>query len=206
LEKFSELGVGKDGEWRMSSMAVSLPLSGGTWIRNFESSNVDAQALNEAVDSSREHLRPWMPWASHPPMSVEARKELLATWVADERNTHLGAFAPDGRVVAGIGAHDRNAPGEIEIGYWVRVDVVRQGLATRISGAVTTAVFALAPTINRVLIKHDVANVPSGRIPARLGFVKIGEFERPIDAPGQRGLTYVWAMERTAWHSALRAR
>jgi ribosomal-protein-serine acetyltransferase len=180
-------------------MAVSLTLSDGTLIRNFESSDADALALNEAVAASLEHLRPWMPWASQPPMSLEARKELLATWVADRCNTHLGAFAPDGCVVAGFGAHDRNAPGEIEIGYWVRADVVRQGLATRISRAVTTAVFALAPTINRVLIKHDVANVPSGRIPARLGFVKIGEFERPIEAPGERGLTYVWAIERKTW-------
>ncbi len=59
--------------------------------------------------------------------------------------------------------------------------------------------FALAPTINRVLIKHDVANVPSGRVPVRLGFAKVGEYPREIEAPGEQGITYVWAMERAAW-------
>ncbi len=185
----------------MPSYTVFLPIGDGTTIRNYTVTPADALALNEAVDQSREHLLPWMPWASYPPMTLEERFDLLATWVADERDTFLGVFDRDGRVVAGAGMHDRNGPDELEIGYWVRVDSVRQGLATRISEELTTAVFALAPTVNRVLIKHDVANVPSGLVPARLGFVKIGEEDRDIEAPDEQGITYVWAMERTSWET-----
>ena len=162
----------------MPTFAVHLPLDDGTVIRNYECSQADALALNEAVEQSREHLQPWMPWASQPSMTLEGRLELLATWVAHESDTFLGVFARDGRLVAGTGLHARNGPDEIEIGYWVHVDSVRQGLATQISESLTTAAFALAPAINRVVIKHDVANVPSGRVPARLGFQRIAEYER----------------------------
>ncbi len=183
----------------MPSFAVRLPLGNGTVIRNFVCSQADALALNEAIEQSREHLLPWLPWAAKPPMTLDERLELLATWVAHESDTFLGVFASDGRLVAGTGLHDRNGPDEIEIGYWVRVDAVRQGLATEISEALTTAAFVLAPAINRVVIKHDVANVPSGRVPARLGFQKVGEYPREIEAPGEQGITYVWAMERADW-------
>ncbi len=117
----------------MPSFRVLLPLGDGTVIRNYVCAEGDARALNEAVEQSREHLLPWMPWAARPPMTLEERLELLATWVADERDTYLGVFAPDGRFVAGAGTHDRNGPDEIEIGYWVRADSVRRGLATQIS-------------------------------------------------------------------------
>ncbi len=185
----------------MSSRTVLLPIGDDTVIRNYTCTPADALALNEAVDQSRDHLLPWMPWASYPPMTLEERLDVLATWVADERDTFLGVFDRDGRVVAGTGMHDRNDPDEMEIGYWVRSDSLRQGLATRISEELTTAVFALVPTVTRVIIKHDVANVPSGRVPARLGYVKIGEYDREIEAPGEQGITYVWAMERTHWET-----
>lgn len=185
----------------MPSLTVLVPMGDDTVIRNYTCTPADALALNEAVDQSREHLLPWMPWAAGPPMTLDERLDLLATWVAHERDTFLGVFDRDGRVVAGTGAHDRNGPDELEIGYWVRADSVRRGLATQISEALTTAVFSLAPTINRVLIKHDVANVPSGRVPARLGFAKVGEYTHEIEAPGEKGIMYVWAMERTSWET-----
>jgi RimJ/RimL family protein N-acetyltransferase len=37
----------------------------------------DAQRLKEAVDSSVEHLRPWMPWAVHEPQPLEQKVGLL---------------------------------------------------------------------------------------------------------------------------------
>ena len=183
----------------MPSFPVNLPFDDGTVIRTYAYDRADALALNEAVEQSRQHLLPWMPWASQPPMTLEERPELLATWIADERDTYLGVFDPGGRVVAGVGMHDRNGPDEIEIGYWVRADSVRQGLATRISQELTTFVFAHAPTISRVLIKHDVANVASGRVPARLGFVKVGHYPRRIEASGEQGITCAWVMERAMW-------
>ena len=32
----------------------------------------DAQLAKEAIDSSLDHLRPWLPWAHHEPQTIEA--------------------------------------------------------------------------------------------------------------------------------------
>ena len=37
----------------------------------------DAPLLKEAVDSSIDHLLPWMPWAAHEPQSLEDKVALL---------------------------------------------------------------------------------------------------------------------------------
>src|SRR4051812_47187390 len=40
----------------------------------------DAEALKAAVDSSIEHLVPWLPWARDEPQSLDAKVELLRTF------------------------------------------------------------------------------------------------------------------------------
>ena len=37
----------------------------------------DAPLLKEAIDSSLDHLRPWMPWARHEPQTLAEKVELL---------------------------------------------------------------------------------------------------------------------------------
>src|SRR5439155_22043403 len=37
----------------------------------------DAPLLKEAIDSSLDHLRPWMPWAREEPQSLAQKVELL---------------------------------------------------------------------------------------------------------------------------------
>ena len=37
----------------------------------------DAPLLKEAIDSSLDHLRPWMPWAQHEPQTLAEKVELL---------------------------------------------------------------------------------------------------------------------------------
>jgi hypothetical protein len=37
----------------------------------------DAPLLKAALDASREHLRPWMPWAADGPQRLEAQVSLL---------------------------------------------------------------------------------------------------------------------------------
>ena len=40
-----------------------------------------AQLYVDAVTHSIDHLRPWMPWIAHEPMSAEQRAELITTWL-----------------------------------------------------------------------------------------------------------------------------
>jgi RimJ/RimL family protein N-acetyltransferase len=53
--------------------------------------------------------------------------------------------------------------------------------------------------IDRVDIRHDVANVRSGGIPARLGFTMAEETPNRAPGPADTGTDRVWSMTREAW-------
>jgi hypothetical protein len=40
----------------------------------------DAARLGEAIADSVEHLRPWMPWIAHEPLSVTERQARIDSW------------------------------------------------------------------------------------------------------------------------------
>lgn len=66
------------------------------------------------------------------------------------------------------------------------------------AAALTEAALGL-PGIDRVEIHHDVANVASGRIPAKLGYTRLGE--RPTrdlwpPAPSDTGTDVIWQTTR----------
>jgi hypothetical protein len=63
----------------------------------------DAQALTRAVDESREHLRPWMPWIGEETMTIEQRRSMLIGFERD----WLGG----GEMVLGVFLHGRVAGG-----------------------------------------------------------------------------------------------
>lgn len=77
-------------------------------------------------------------------------------------------------------------------------DWTGRGIATDATAALTDAALAL-PGINRVEIYHDAANAASGRIPAKLGYARLGE--RPTrdlwcPAPAETGTDVVWQVTR----------
>ncbi|MCU1500920.1 MAG: N-acetyltransferase [Ilumatobacteraceae bacterium] len=161
----------------------------------------DAAALSAAIGESLEHLRPWMPWASgDAPPSVASQVELITGWDAQRRDggdLTLGVFAGDG-VVGGTGLHRRVGPGGLEIGYWIHVDHVRNGYATEVSAGLTDLAFTI-DGIDRVEIHHDAANVPSGRVPARLGYRRIADVAHPPEAPAETGVRWCWRIRREEW-------
>ncbi len=154
----------------------------------------DAAALLAAVIESQEHLRPWMPWADRydEDRAVEYLRECDAQWASG--NAFAYAIVVGGQIVGSAGLHNRVGDGGLEIGYWVHGDWTGRGIATDATAALTDAALAL-PGIDRVEIHHDAANIASGRIPAKLGYVRLGE--RPTRdlgpaAPGETGTDVVW--------------
>src|SRR4029079_6437232 len=62
----------------------------------------DASLLKDAIDSSLEHLREWMPWAVAEPTPIEQLRERLAGFESQFDNGEewlFGIFAPDGSAV-----------------------------------------------------------------------------------------------------------
>ncbi len=182
----------------------------------------DAPAQHAAVITSADHLRPWLPWMAHEPLSIAEREALITEWRhawLDGGDAIYGVFARGadgdgdgdddddgdgpaeagaGEVVGGTGLHRRLGPGGLEIGYWIHVDHVGQGYATELALALTSAGLAL-PGIHRIEIHHDRANVISGRVPQRLGYTWQGAIDREPVAPAESGVTWVWRMTAADW-------
>jgi ribosomal-protein-serine acetyltransferase len=152
----------------------------------------DAAALQQAIDESREHLRPWMHWIRDEPMSLDQRR----AWIRERSagDEHYGLWLGD-RVVGGCGLHRRLGPAALEIGYWVHPEFTRRGVATAAVRRLCEIAFA-RPGIDRVEIHHDRANVASGRVAAAAGFTRVGEGTREPDAPAHEGVEVIWRLER----------
>ena len=138
----------------------------------------DAALLKEAVDSSLEHLLPWMPWAAAEPTTLEQKADLLGTFAeqfARGEDAIYGIFdAAEERVVGGTGFHPRLDGEAREIGYWIRADAIGRGLASESTAALTRVGFEVEDLL-RLEIHCDEANVRSAAIPRKLGYTLADE-------------------------------
>ncbi len=160
----------------------------------------DAAQLVEVVADSIEHLRPWMPWIAHEPLSVADRQTLIDSWDQEwlaGGDVVMGVFV-DGAVAGGCGLHRRIGPGGLEIGYWTARRFLRQGIATNAADLLTDAAFS-DPAITRVEIHHDRANLASAGVPRKLGWRRVRERIDEIEAPGESGISCEWQITRQQW-------
>jgi RimJ/RimL family protein N-acetyltransferase len=148
----------------------------------------DAPALKEAVDSSLDHLRPWMPWAADEPQTLEQKVELLRTFRGRfdlDQDYVYGILSRDeSEVVGGSGLHTRHGDGALEIGYWIRESRIGEGLATEASAALTRVAFE-ACEVDRVEIRVDPPNERSRKIPLKLEYIEEATLRRRLE-PGPR--------------------
>jgi RimJ/RimL family protein N-acetyltransferase len=159
-----------------------------------------APAVVEAVNASLDHLRPWMAWAQEP-----ATEATMATFFAAgeelwNQRRDFGFHVVEGppqRVVGGGGLHGRLGPHGLEIGYWVHVDRIGQGVATDLSRALTGAAFDIEG-IERVRIQCEDTNVRSARVPEKLGYEFLG-VSVPDDGPCAGRPTQAWEVTRAGW-------
>jgi RimJ/RimL family protein N-acetyltransferase len=145
----------------------------------------DAPLLKAAVDSSIEHLLPWMPWARFEPQSVADKIELLRRFRGQfdlDDNYVYGIFSRDEtEQLGGAGFHKRGGEGSLEIGYWVAASAIGRGIATEVTAVQTRAGFELAG-LDRIDIQVEPANHRSLAIPRKLGFTEEGRLRRRLEA------------------------
>jgi len=156
----------------------------------------DAEALGRLVTENAEHLRPWMPWMAEEPKTLAERIALIRRW---EEEWSAGgdvvlAVVRGGELAGSCGMHRRIGSGGVELGYWIALPHVRQGVATATATALTETALAL-PRIDRVEIHHDTNNRASAGIPAKLGFELVGE-EAGLSSPAGSGVESVWRTTR----------
>jgi RimJ/RimL family protein N-acetyltransferase len=160
----------------------------------------DADALSKAINESLEHLRPWMEWIEHEPLTLEGRKEGIRQWRREWSEGDASTFGIflGSTVVGSTGLTRRSGPETLEIGYWLHVGHTGKGYATEVVRALTHAAFG-TPGIEVVEIRTDRANLASARVPQRLGYTLSGETTREPDAPGVVGIDQHWVMKRDDW-------
>ena len=158
----------------------------------------DVAQFHAGLVESEAHLAPFMPWAhASAALSLEERTPFIQKWIDDCANGadfHYGYFEGD-HFLAVIGLHPRIGAGGLEIGYWCRASEARKGYTTAAVIEAMKIAFSM-PDVMHVEIKHDLANIPSGRIPARLGFTKIAEEDREIQAASETGRGNVWRLTK----------
>lgn len=170
----------------------------------------DASLMKEAIDASIEHLRPWMPWAWEEPTEMQAKVERLRRMRSRfdlGEDFVYGVFSPDEREVwGGTGLHTRIGEGALEIGYWVRVDRIGQGLATEFSAALTRAGFEVYG-VRRMEIHCDPANVRSAAVPRKLGYTHEATLPKrvPFGEQSPRD-SMIWALHKEAYPASPSAR
>lgn len=152
----------------------------------------DAPEVVAAVNGSLEHLGAWLIWATGGYSAEDAAEFFRLTgkrWESGESWEYTIRVA--GAIAGGIGVMTRD--GGVEIGYWLTRGSTGRGLMTRAVSLLTEEAFRLGA--GYVEIKHDVRNVRSGAVPARLGFTKVGEEPmEPPWAPSCAGTYHVWRL------------
>ena len=169
--------------------AVRIPyrieISDGPVLRCWEPR--DAALLKDAVDSSLDHLRQWMPWAHGEPQSLGEKVELLRLFRGNfdlGQDYVYGIFSADeSEALGGSGLHTRVGDGAFEIGYWIRASQVGRGIATITAAALTKVGIELG-CADRIEIHVDPANEASCRIPRRLGYREEGTLRRRLPTAG----------------------
>ncbi len=175
----------------------------------------DGPALFAAIDSSRDTLLPWMPWAATQHRSVadslasiEAFARARADLLDPEHNAIFGFVVGvfDGaELVAGTG-FNRVDPGahNAEIGYWVRADRRRRGIATRAAAVMLSWIFTAQRDsgfgFRRAHIFAARANVASCGVPDKLGLRRASHTraDRWVDGLGFTD-TVSWDVLATEW-------
>lgn len=162
----------------------------------------DAEGLFATVEDNVEHLRRYLPWVPNRPKSVDAQLALLRrfrVWFDRGEQYFYGVFDPStGEVLGGVGLHQTVGPNAFEIGYWLTRHRIGQGLATEMVSALLRVAFEIEDA-QRVEIRCSVSNLPSARIPQRLGFEH--EATLPRRLPHATGLDdmMIWSLWTRAY-------
>jgi RimJ/RimL family protein N-acetyltransferase len=143
----------------------------------------DAPLLKDAVDTSLEHLRDFMPWARDEPQTLEEKTKLLrsfrSAFDAGEDFVYGIFSADESEQLGGTGLHPRIEPGGLEIGYFVRASATRQGIATESTAALTRVGFEVCGA-DRIEIRVEPRNEASFGIPRKLGFAEEATLRRRL--------------------------
>lgn len=157
----------------------------------------DATLLADSVRESVEHLKPWMPWAHNEPEPFEekAKRVLYFRGSFDMQKDYVyGIFnREETRLLGGTGLHTRLGENQLEIGYWIHKDFVKQGLVTESTAALIKVAFEIIH-VHRIEIHCDPRNLASAAVPRKLGFTHEGTLRAKTPFLDRWSDSMVWGL------------
>ncbi len=169
----------------------------------------DAEQHFAAIEESRAHIAPWLPWVGGYASVADSRDYIArerAHWLLRE-DMGLGIFdRATGRYLGGTGLHPCNWDmGIFEIGYWLRVSAEGHGYMAEAVRLLTDFAFDQLGA-KRVFIRCDARNTRSANVARRLGFVQEAHLRNEMRVPdGSLRDTLVFARipsDPRAWKAA----
>ncbi len=159
----------------------------------------DAEEVFAAIEESRQHIWPWMPWGDQHQTVEDTRDFILRTqakWLLREHELTVGIFeANNGRYLGGSGLQIRgwDIPA-FEIGYWIRASAEGHGYVAETVKLLTDFAFN-SLNAQRVMIRCDARNTRSAAVAERLGFVREAHLRNDMrDANGELRDTLVFSL------------
>jgi len=147
----------------------------------------DADDLQAAVAESRDHIRPWLPFADFHRTVEESLVWIIeqrARWILRENMNCAIVDAQTGRYLGGTGLHPRGwSIPAFEIGYWLRSSTEGKGYMTEAVQLLTDFAFDTLGA-KRVMIQCDEANIRSANVARRLGYKFEGLIRNDFLDPG----------------------
>jgi ribosomal-protein-serine acetyltransferase len=178
-----------------------LRLSNGTHLRLLEES--DAEEIYALIDSDRDYLAEWVPWAAGQTLDGVLQFIRLTRRQFTDNNGFQAAIVSNGEIVGVTGFHAVDwANRATSIGYWLGERHQGRGTMTEAVRALVDHAFE-AWTLNRVEIRAAPENHRSRAIPERLGFVEEGTLSE-AERIGDRFLdNVVYATLASRWETAV---
>ncbi|CAJ36208.1 GNAT family N-acetyltransferase [Methanocella arvoryzae] len=164
----------------------------------------DVQEIFELIDSSREHLRPWLPWVDLTTTSEDTAGFIRRSLEQHEKNEAIIlALMYRGKIAGIVSLVTIDWENEkAEMGYWIGTQYRGKGLATRACRALVTTAFEDLG-LHRVEIRVATENGRSRAIAGRPGFTQDGVLREAILLYGRYHDMVVYSMLKAEWPAAL---
>ena len=148
---------------------VSILIDDELLLRSFEPE--DAQELFRAIDASRTHLRPWLPWVD---MSTkpEHTLEFIQRSKAQQHQQEAIALGIiyNRSIIGGIGMHNHDRVlKKAQLGYWIAKEYEGKGIMQKSLDAFLDFLFGKL-ALNKVEIHFMTGNRRSAHVAERAGF------------------------------------
>lgn len=166
----------------------------------------DAVKMHRSITGSLSHLRPWVPWARQEPKELDWMESFVRIFRGQfdlGQDAVYGIFDKhENELLGGTGLHNRIGKDAREIGYWINVQHTNQGYATEAVSALIRIGFEIERLI-RLEIRCAPENIPSRRIPERLGFRHEMTLKaHSTDINGLPADTMVWTMTKNDYETS----